>query len=427
MAQNVGAINADTNAIFEALRAKGVSVPANAQLSDVADMIESIEVPITSVEIEGRSYPVVRIGNQLWMAEPIKVDSITHKTREGYDCYYYQWDSTVAISNMLPDGWRIPTVEDINVLKTFMDSTYGNNALSALKSTEWGGTNESGFNAKNIGFYYDVNGDYDKHWYSDRCMIWTSTFGDYKQEVSSNRYFDLRITPSEYNSDDISVTTQWFSIRAMCDASGYVTIGGRQYKTVTIGNQEWLAENLDYKFSYNGSTLPIGRSGTPSTPAAWYYNNNEASYGIDGTYKCGLLYNWYAAKYLDDNKATLLPSGWHVPTLSEWNTLITNVGGISVAGLNLKAAENTVTSNWPDSQWGGNNTYGFNSLPAGRRDNDGIFTFVDANQNLIIIDEYSQANMYRLNVNITDAVEVLTTGVNNKTWGVSLRLVRTIS
>jgi hypothetical protein len=43
MAQNVGALNADTNAIFEALRAKGVAVPANAQLSDVADMIESIE------------------------------------------------------------------------------------------------------------------------------------------------------------------------------------------------------------------------------------------------------------------------------------------------------------------------------------------------------------------------------------------------
>ena len=42
MAQNVGALNADTNAIFEALRSKGVLVPANAQLSDVADMIETI-------------------------------------------------------------------------------------------------------------------------------------------------------------------------------------------------------------------------------------------------------------------------------------------------------------------------------------------------------------------------------------------------
>lgn len=45
LARNVGALTADTNAIFEALRAKGVNVPANAQLSDVADMIESIVTP----------------------------------------------------------------------------------------------------------------------------------------------------------------------------------------------------------------------------------------------------------------------------------------------------------------------------------------------------------------------------------------------
>lgn len=44
LARNVGALNADTNAIFEALRAKGVDVPANAQLSDVADLIDSIYV-----------------------------------------------------------------------------------------------------------------------------------------------------------------------------------------------------------------------------------------------------------------------------------------------------------------------------------------------------------------------------------------------
>ena len=183
-----------------------------------------------------------------------------------------------------------------------------------------------------------------------------------------------------------------------------------------------MAENLDYKFQYNGSTLPIGSSGTPTTPAAWYYNNSESDYGIDGTYKCGLLYNWYAAKYLDDNKATLLPSGWHVPTLSEWNILITAVGGISTAGLKLKASDNSVTSSWP-SGWNETDTYGFNSLPAGRRTNDAEFLYVGQNQNFIIIDEYSQANMYRINVNVTDAVEILSSG-NNKIWGVSLRLVK---
>ena len=144
-------------------------------------------------------------------------------------------------------------------------------------------------------------------------------------------------------------------------------IGGRTYRTVTIGNQIWLAENLDYKFDYNGSELPVGVSGYPSTPAAWYYTNEE-TYGIDGTRKCGLMYNWYAAKYLDDNKATLLPPGWHVPTQAEWFTLAETVTE-SIAGYLLKALDNA-TGNWPTG-WGGNDEYGFGALPGGMRLNGG--------------------------------------------------------
>ena len=144
-------------------------------------------------------------------------------------------------------------------------------------------------------------------------------------------------------------------------------IGGRTYRTVTIGNQIWLAENLDYKFDYNGSELPVGVSGYPSTPAAWYYTNEE-TYGIDGTRKCGLMYNWYAAKYLDDHKATLLPPGWHVPTQAEWFTLAETVTE-SIAGYLLKALDNA-TGDWPTG-WNGNDEYGFGALPGGMRLNGG--------------------------------------------------------
>ena len=149
-------------------------------------------------------------------------------------------------------------------------------------------------------------------------------------------------------------------------------IGGRTYRTVTIGNQIWLAENLDYKFDYNGSELPVGVSGYPSTPAAWYYTNEE-TYGIDGTRKCGLMYNWYAAKYLDDNKAKLLPPGWHVPTQAEWFTLAetvtASIGDVDYAGYLLKALDNA-TGDWPTG-WGGNDEYGFGALPGGMRLNGG--------------------------------------------------------
>lgn len=140
-----------------------------------------------------------------------------------------------------------------------------------------------------------------------------------------------------------------------------VKIGNRDYKTVIIGNQEWLAENLDYKWS----GLGVGGNGISGVnPHAWYYNNIETDYGIDGTYKCGLLYNWWAVKYLEANKSTLLPDGWHVPTKDEYETLITTVGGSSAAGAKLKALDNSVTSSWPTG-WNGTDNYGFNALPAG--------------------------------------------------------------
>ena len=203
---------------------------------------------------------------------------------------------------------------------------------------------------------------------------------------------------------------------------GEVTIGGRKYKTTKIGNQEWLAENLDYKFDVNGSQIPIGVNGSPTTPAAWYYDNNEASYGIDGTYKCGLLYNWYAAKYLDDNKATLLPNGWHVPTTTELDTLATTLGGASIAGLLLKALDNSVTSNWPNV-WNGTDYRGFNALPSGYYKNE-LFYSIGTYAGFWTSNEYDRTFAYNRRL-YADAL--LYSTYDNKIYGISLRLVKDAS
>lgn len=132
-----------------------------------------------------------------------------------------------------------------------------------------------------------------------------------------------------------------------------VTIGGRKYPIVQIGNQIWLAENLDFKFP----GLVVGASGNSSSePRGNYYNNDEATYGANGK-KYGLLYNWTAVKYLNDHKADLIP-GWHVPTTTEWDALATAVGGTSTAGTKLKS-----TTDW--SFGAGTDDYGFSALPAG--------------------------------------------------------------
>lgn len=142
-----------------------------------------------------------------------------------------------------------------------------------------------------------------------------------------------------------------------------VKIGGRRYPVVKIGNQLWMAENLDYKFD----GCSIGVSGLPSTPAAWYYDNDEDTYGIDGPRQCGLLYNWYAAQLLNDNRRSLCP-GWHLPSLNDYESLCTFVGA-SIAGTLLKSSD----VSWaPD--WGGTDEYSFGILPTGM--NNGSFAYL---------------------------------------------------
>ena len=191
-----------------------------------------------------------------------------------------------------------------------------------------------------------------------------------------------------------------------------VVIGGRSYPYVQIGNQLWLAENLDYKFEVDGSQIPIGVSGTSSTPSAWYYNNDEKTYGVNGN-KYGLLYNWYAAKYLEDNKFTLLPEGWHVPTTEEWNTLMYAVGGKSIAGTKLKSITGWKSGNGDDS-------YGFNAFPSGTY--GGSFYYLGSSAYFWTSVEISSSSVY------VRCLESTGTSLHSysfsKTYGGSIRLVK---
>lgn len=141
---------------------------------------------------------------------------------------------------------------------------------------------------------------------------------------------------------------------------GTADIGGRSYRTVSINGVIWTAENLDFK----ASGINIGPSGMPGTPAAWYYNNNENAYGVNGN-KYGLLYNWHAVKYLDDNRDVLMP-GWHVPTNTEFNALANAVGGLRGAGTKLKSSTGWDSGNGTDD-------FGFSAFPAGCRADNSFY------------------------------------------------------
>jgi uncharacterized protein (TIGR02145 family) len=106
-------------------------------------------------------------------------------------------------------------------------------------------------------------------------------------------------------------------------------------KTVTIGKQVWMLENLNVATFKNGVEIPEvqdrdawNTAGDNKQPA-WCYFHNDPKNGE----KYGKLYNWYAV--VDNNG--LCPQGWHVPLDAEWYTLVAYLGGKDVAGAKMKA------------------------------------------------------------------------------------------
>lgn len=203
---------------------------------------------------------------------------------------------------------------------------------------------------------------------------------------------------------------------------GTVTIGGRVYKTVTIGAATWLAENLDYKFDGCGistSENPIAVDTTE--PAAWYYDEDEEQYSLNGTKKCGLLYNWYAIDYLEQHKDTLIP-GWHVASGDEWNALVDAVGGANVAALKLKARDGYIGDLWP-AGFGGEDEFGFCALPGGQLVGD--FRTVDSYAEFwCAADEADSESVYVSGRSMRGNSNVVAYAFDYRTSGRSVRLVK---
>jgi uncharacterized protein (TIGR02145 family) len=143
-------------------------------------------------------------------------------------------------------------------------------------------------------------------------------------------------------------------------------IDGKSYKTITIGSQVWMAENLSSVKLNDGTPMPqIYDSATwPNllTPAYCWFDNNDSLYeNIWGAY-----YNWFAV-----STGKLCPAGWHVPSDGEWQILVDYLGGSNVAGAKIKEAGK---NNWTTSNQDATNDSGFTALPAGLRESfDGIF------------------------------------------------------
>jgi len=154
---------------------------------------------------------------------------------------------------------------------------------------------------------------------------------------------------------------------------------GQTYKTVTIGDQTWMAENLNY--AYTG--VPYNNFGYTSDSTSWCYNDDPAN-----CTKYGRLYTWSAAMdsvgtWTTNGKGCghgstssptgtirgICPEGWHLPDTTEWNTLFSAVGGEYTVGRVLKSQ--TVWTAYDGIT--NEDSFGFSALPSGYRNYDGYY------------------------------------------------------
>jgi uncharacterized protein (TIGR02145 family) len=146
---------------------------------------------------------------------------------------------------------------------------------------------------------------------------------------------------------------------------------GYMYQVVKIGNQFWMAENLRYL----PEVMEV-ESSSSTTPCYYVYDydgtNIEEAKASENYQRFGVLYNWPAAMAGEESSNSnpsgvqgICPSGWHLPSQSEWDELVDHLGGDGVAGTKLKATNDTLY--WLLNIYSTNES-GFSARGAGRHE-----------------------------------------------------------
>ena len=171
----------------------------------------------------------------------------------------------------------------------------------------------------------------------------------------------------------------------------------KTYKTVKIGSQTWMAENLNYD--------------TADGTLSWCYYDEYTGSADCSVY--GRLYDWNTAK-------TVCPSGWHLPDTSEQRKLVTAVGGRDIAGKKLKS-----TSGWGGSA-NGTDDFGFSALPGGYRHLEGRFHDAGSNGFWLLSTDHRDRNYcYSLDMHSrSDISDIADLRSHHSDQGYSVRCVK---
>lgn len=335
---------------------------------------------------DGQIYKTVKIGNQVWMAENLNynIDSLKSMCYNNSvdSCFkygrLYNWS---AANSVCPQGWHLPTIDEWDTLVSYVGSGTAKITLKSASGWDKNGTNDFGFTALPAGNYqggyhddfYSVGsattfwsaGEYEECSSAGYC-IYTPTIsneiGFYRESIKYKELYLYSIRCIEGPSPIIEISSSSSFDPKMNNLNLKIDYGefidsrdGQYYKTVQIGNQVWMAENMNYEYGDN----------------ACY--NDSSIYCAKYEKRYGRLYPYSTAK-------DICPKGWHLPDTSEWNTLFRYV---KYPGPLLRSKKGWSDSiGFYDYQWGfrqcnrtsapsdtlnalGPDALGFSWLPAG--------------------------------------------------------------
>ena len=380
-----------------------------------------------------------------------------------------------AVQGICPDGWHLPSIYEWGLLSVALgNAPVSGEPLKALTGWNYAGTPDNngtdlyGFAAlptgrrisatswekvgsdvyywsateysANDGRYFNINNVYTNSYTYQNSKSYGQSVRCVKGDPST-----APVRPSSSSSvDETKSSSSVTSVSSSSVPEGYVdpstvvtgtmtdSRDGQTYKTVKIGTQTWMAENLNY--AYTG--VPYNYSGNTSDSTSWCYSNATAN-----CTKYGRLYTWAAAMDSVGTWSTngkgcgygktcsptypvrgVCPEGWHLPTQTEWNTLFTAVGGQSTAGKMLSStiSWSSVPGGWVRDGYG-TDAYSFSALPAGLRDATG-YNNVGYHAYFWSSSEYNSSRTYI--VGLDDEFDKADLYGSGKDYGYSVRCIK---
>ena len=344
----------------------------------------------TITDIDGNTYNLVQIGKQLWTAENLNVSKyrngdeipeVTNLTEwaeltTGAWCYYsndsylgktygklYNWYALNDPRGLAPEGFKIPSDEEWNILINFLggeDIAGGKmkpKGKNFWKNPNVDASNSSGFTGLPGGgrYSFDQYLGYGGNW-------WTST------EISIEEAIEKKLA-SDHSAIRNSQREKYFGISVRCiketdEKKESTNKESNKPSEVLIGTQLWSTQNLDVSNYRNGDVIPQVQDAAEWAnlkTGAWCYYENLNENGT--TY--GKLYNGFAV----NDPRGLAPEGCIIPSDLDITILMNYLGGARYAGGKMKEVGKT---HWGISR-DNTNTSGFTGLPGGYRFDDGSF------------------------------------------------------